>query len=113
MVVTFNWENLESIVKGISIALATKVVEKPSDICYTFFLPTSLYIVSRLHMLIPFYPPSPQLSSVAPPPVQRNVQQNGPSLSALVNDSSPKSTVNSTVQAPRRKVVDEGKLRKV
>ncbi|XP_062090877.1 cell division cycle protein 27 homolog B [Humulus lupulus] len=66
---------------------------------------------------IPFYnTPSPmatQLSGVAPPPLCRNMQQNGPNLSTVGADSSPKSTVNSTVQAPRRKVVDEGKLRKI
>ncbi|XP_028778049.1 cell division cycle protein 27 homolog B isoform X2 [Neltuma alba] len=60
--------------------------------------------------------PSPmatQLSGVAPPPLCRNMQPNGPNLSTLGADSSPKSTVNSTIQAPRRKFVDEGKLRKI
>ncbi|KAM7274723.1 hypothetical protein ACFE04_016589 [Oxalis oulophora] len=60
--------------------------------------------------------PSPmatQLSGVAPPPVCRNAQQNGPNLGTLSADSSPRSTVGSTIQAPRRKVVDEGKLRKI
>ncbi|GAV89763.1 TPR_2 domain-containing protein/Apc3 domain-containing protein/TPR_11 domain-containing protein [Cephalotus follicularis] len=60
--------------------------------------------------------PSPmatQLSGVAPPPLCRNLQPNGPNLSALSADSSPRSTVNSTIQAPRRKFVDEGKLRKI
>ncbi|KAI9083433.1 hypothetical protein K1719_034647 [Acacia pycnantha] len=60
--------------------------------------------------------PSPmaaQLSSVAPPPLCRNMQPNGPNISTLGADSSPKSTVNSTIQAPRRKFVDEGKLRKI
>ncbi|XP_054818755.1 cell division cycle protein 27 homolog B [Prosopis cineraria] len=60
--------------------------------------------------------PSPmaaQLSSVAPPPLCRNMQPNGPNLGTLGVDSSPKSTVNSTIQAPRRKFVDEGKLRKI
>ncbi|KAF3441874.1 hypothetical protein FNV43_RR15789 [Rhamnella rubrinervis] len=60
--------------------------------------------------------PSPmgtQLSGVAPPPLCRNFLQNGPNLTMLGADSSPKSTVNSTIQAPRRKVVDEGKLRKI
>lgn len=50
---------------------------------------------------------------MAPPPLHRNGQQNGPTLSMPVTDNSPKSTVNATVQAPRRKVVDEGKFRKV
>ena len=54
-----------------------------------------------------------QLSSVAPPPLCRNVLPNGPNLSTLGGDSSPKSTVNPTIQAPRRKFVGEGKLRKV
>lgn len=54
-----------------------------------------------------------QFSGVAPPPLCRNIPQNGPNLSTVGADSLPKSTVNSTVQAPRRKVVDEGKLRKV
>ncbi|KAJ0091066.1 hypothetical protein Patl1_13321 [Pistacia atlantica] len=66
---------------------------------------------------ISFYnTPSPvatQLSGVAPPPLCRNVQLNGPNLNTLGADSSPRSTVNSTIQAPRRKFVDEGKLRKV
>ncbi|KAJ8750661.1 hypothetical protein K2173_015842 [Erythroxylum novogranatense] len=60
--------------------------------------------------------PSPmaaQLSAVAPPPLCRNVQPNGPHLVTVSADSSPKSTVNSNIQAPRRKFVDEGKLRKV
>ncbi|KAJ1380807.1 Tetratricopeptide-like helical domain superfamily [Sesbania bispinosa] len=60
--------------------------------------------------------PSPmatQLSSVAPPPLCRNVLPNGPNLSTLNADSSPKSTVNSAIQAPRRKFVGEGKLRKI
>ncbi|CAH2051184.1 unnamed protein product [Thlaspi arvense] len=57
--------------------------------------------------------PSPvaaQLSGMAPPPLFRNFQPAVPSLST---DNSPKSTVNSTIQAPRRKFVDEGKLRKI
>lgn len=54
-----------------------------------------------------------QLSGVAPPPLCRNVQLNGSNLNTLGTDSFPKSTVNSTIQAPRRKFVDEGKLRKV
>ncbi|KAK7271765.1 hypothetical protein RJT34_27937 [Clitoria ternatea] len=60
--------------------------------------------------------PSPmvtQLSSVAPPPMCRNVLPNGQNLTALSADSSPKSTVNSPIQAPRRKFVGEGKLRKI
>ncbi|KNA10643.1 hypothetical protein SOVF_142470 [Spinacia oleracea] len=57
--------------------------------------------------------PSPmasQLSGIAPPPVCRHVQQNTASASS---ESSPKSTVSTTLQAPRRKFVDEGKLRKI
>lgn len=57
--------------------------------------------------------PSPmtaQLSGVVPPPLCRNLPPNPSSVSA---DNSPKSTVNSTIQAPRRKFVDEGKLRKI
>ena len=54
-----------------------------------------------------------QLSGVAPPPVCKNVQPNGPNPNAVSVDGSPRSTVNSTIQAPRRKFVDEGKLRKV
>ncbi|OMO58235.1 Tetratricopeptide TPR-1 [Corchorus olitorius] len=60
--------------------------------------------------------PSPmasQLSGVAPPPLCRNVQPNGPNLNAVNTDGSPRSVVNSTIQAPRRKFVDEGKLRKI
>ncbi|XP_049931710.1 cell division cycle protein 27 homolog B isoform X2 [Nymphaea colorata] len=63
----------------------------------------------------PFNTPSPvssQLASVAPPPVYRNVhiQQN---ISSLSGEFSPKSTANAVGQAPRRKLMDEGKLRKV
>ncbi|RDX61912.1 Cell division cycle protein 27-like B, partial [Mucuna pruriens] len=60
--------------------------------------------------------PSPmaaQLSSVAPPPLCRNVLSNGQNLTTLITDSSPKSIVNSPIQAPRRKFVGEGKLRKI
>ncbi|KAK3041184.1 hypothetical protein RJ639_028663 [Escallonia herrerae] len=55
----------------------------------------------------------PSMSAVAPPPVCRNVQPNGPNPNAVSADGSPRSTVNSTIQAPRRKFVDEGKLRKI
>ncbi|KAJ4837287.1 Cell division cycle protein 27 B [Turnera subulata] len=59
--------------------------------------------------------PSPvttQLSAVAPPPLCRNPQPNGPNP-ATGSDNLLKSTVNSNIQAPRRKFVDEGKLRKI
>ncbi|PPR84022.1 hypothetical protein GOBAR_AA36694 [Gossypium barbadense] len=59
--------------------------------------------------------PSPmasQLSAVAPPPLCRNVQPNGSNLNTGNTDGSPRSVVNTTIQAPRRKFVDEGKLRK-
>ncbi|KAL9323631.1 hypothetical protein ACSQ67_008488 [Phaseolus vulgaris] len=60
--------------------------------------------------------PSPmaaQLSSVAPPPLCRNVMPNFQNLTTLSVDCSPKSTVNSPIQAPRRKCVGEGKSRKI
>ncbi|XVF34902.1 hypothetical protein REPUB_Repub18cG0098300 [Reevesia pubescens] len=60
--------------------------------------------------------PSPmvsQLSGVVPPPLCRNVQPNGSNLNTVNTDGSPRSIVNSTIQAPRRKFVDEGKLRKI
>ncbi|XWS17325.1 hypothetical protein CRYUN_Cryun33cG0057600 [Craigia yunnanensis] len=60
--------------------------------------------------------PSPmasQLSGVAPPPLCRNLQPNGSNLNTVNTDGSPRSVVNSTIQAPRRKFVDEGKLRKI
>ncbi|CAK7337471.1 unnamed protein product [Dovyalis caffra] len=60
--------------------------------------------------------PSPmatQLSGVAPPPLCRNVQPNGSNPSTLGSDNFPRSIVNSNIQAPRRKFVDEGKLRKI
>ncbi|XP_030473195.2 cell division cycle protein 27 homolog B-like isoform X1 [Syzygium oleosum] len=60
--------------------------------------------------------PSPlatQLSGAAPPLPCRNLLPNGPNLSAFGADGSQRSTVNSTIQAPRRKFVDEGKLRKI
>ncbi|KAG6589947.1 Cell division cycle protein 27-like B, partial [Cucurbita argyrosperma subsp. sororia] len=66
---------------------------------------------------ISFYnTPSPvaaQLSAIAPPPLCRNTQQNGSSINSLGADSCSRSTVNSIIQAPRRKFVDEGKLRKI
>nr|GMD32212.1 cell division cycle protein 27 homolog B isoform X1 [Ipomoea batatas] len=60
--------------------------------------------------------PSPmasQISGLAPPPVCRNAQQNGVHPSAPGGDNSLRSAVNSNVQPPRRKFVDEGKLRKI
>ncbi|XP_031381751.1 cell division cycle protein 27 homolog B isoform X2 [Punica granatum] len=60
--------------------------------------------------------PSPiatQFSAAAPPPLCRNLQPNGSNTSTAAADSSPRSTINSTIQAPRRKFVDEGKLRKI
>ncbi|CAI9106489.1 OLC1v1005662C2 [Oldenlandia corymbosa var. corymbosa] len=54
-----------------------------------------------------------QLSGVAPPPLCRGLHINGPNHRALGADSSPRSTLNATIPAPRRKFVDEGKLRKV
>ncbi|KAG8379728.1 hypothetical protein BUALT_Bualt07G0119600 [Buddleja alternifolia] len=68
---------------------------------------------------LPFYStPSPmaaqsQLSGVAPPPVCRNAQPNGPNMRTYGADNSPRHTVNSAIAGPRRKFVDEGKLRKV
>ncbi|KAK6139553.1 hypothetical protein DH2020_026699 [Rehmannia glutinosa] len=68
---------------------------------------------------LPFYnTPSPmatqsQLSGVAPPPVCRNAQPNGPNMKTYGADNSPRVMVNSAVAGPRRKFVDEGKLRKV
>lgn len=54
-----------------------------------------------------------QLSSVAPPPLCRNTQANGSNPSMPGSDNFSRLTVNSNMQAPRRKFVDEGKLRKV
>ncbi|KAK9748277.1 hypothetical protein RND81_02G047000 [Saponaria officinalis] len=50
------------------------------------------------------------MSGIAPPPICRNVPQNPASTSS---ESFPRSIVNTTLQAPRRKFVDEGKLRKI
>ncbi|KAF5810721.1 putative tetratricopeptide-like helical domain superfamily, acetyltransferase A, auxiliary subunit [Helianthus annuus] len=70
-----------------------------------------------VHTSISYYnTPSPmatQLSGVAPPPICRNVLPSGPTSSSVGADVSPRSTVKSTIQAPRRKFVDEGKLRKI
>ncbi|KAK1420361.1 hypothetical protein QVD17_21891 [Tagetes erecta] len=70
-----------------------------------------------VYAVIPFYnTPSPmanQLSGVAPPPICRNMLPNGSTSSSVGADVSPRSTVKSTIQAPRRKFVDEGKLRKI
>ncbi|XP_023516279.1 cell division cycle protein 27 homolog B-like isoform X1 [Cucurbita pepo subsp. pepo] len=54
-----------------------------------------------------------QVSAIAPPPLCRNTQQNGSSINSLGADSCSRSAVNSIIQAPRRKFVDEGKLRKI
>ncbi|KAL0441706.1 UNVERIFIED_CONTAM: Cell division cycle protein 27B [Sesamum radiatum] len=60
---------------------------------------------------LPFYnTPSPmaaqsQFSGVAPPPVCRNAQQNGPSMRTYGVDNSPRVTVNSAVAGPRRKLL--------
>ncbi|KAL8042913.1 hypothetical protein ABFX02_09G083600 [Erythranthe guttata] len=68
---------------------------------------------------LPFYnTPSPmaaqsQLSGVAPPPLCRNALPNGPSTRTYGADSTPRVTVNTAIPGPRRKFVDEGKLRKV
>ncbi|XP_077215925.1 cell division cycle protein 27 homolog B-like isoform X2 [Tasmannia lanceolata] len=56
--------------------------------------------------------PSPvliQLSGAAPPPLCRNQQ---PNPRALGGEGSPRSTINAAIQAPRRKFMDDGKLRK-
>ncbi|ESQ56356.1 hypothetical protein EUTSA_v10027380mg, partial [Eutrema salsugineum] len=45
------------------------------------------------------------------PVLFRNFQRAVPNQNSLITDNSPKSTVNSTIQAPRRKFVDQGKLR--
>ncbi|XP_050373541.1 cell division cycle protein 27 homolog B isoform X2 [Argentina anserina] len=62
---------------------------------------------------ISFYnTPSPmpmQLSGTAPPPVCRAP----PVYLSSGTDSSPRSTISSTIQSGRRKFVDEGKLRKI
>ncbi|KAK4747336.1 hypothetical protein SAY87_026373 [Trapa incisa] len=60
--------------------------------------------------------PSPittQYLCAAPPPLHRNALPNVSNTNSIAADSSPRSTVNSTIQAPRRKFVDEGKLRKI
>uniref|UniRef100_A0A7N0U2G3 Uncharacterized protein n=1 Tax=Kalanchoe fedtschenkoi TaxID=63787 RepID=A0A7N0U2G3_KALFE len=66
---------------------------------------------------LPFYhTPSPvttQLSGLAPPPLCRNVPPHGGIVNPANADVSSRSTVNSAIQAPRRKFVDEGKLRKI
>lgn len=54
-----------------------------------------------------------QLSGVAPPPVCRNALPNGPNMRTYGADNSQRVTVNSAIAGPRRKFVDEGKLRKV
>ncbi|KAL4563469.1 hypothetical protein LXL04_027512 [Taraxacum kok-saghyz] len=79
--------------------------------------PTATLPNNGIHANISFYnTPSPmanQLSGVAPPPICRNMVPNGPHSSSSGPDASPRSTVKSTIQPPRRKFVDEGKLRKI
>ncbi|CAM8977687.1 unnamed protein product [Rhodiola kirilowii] len=65
----------------------------------------------------PYYnTPSPvttQLSGLVPPPLFRNMPPHGGNANTTNDNGSSRSTVNSTIQAPRRKFVDEGKLRKI
>ncbi|PKA56562.1 Cell division cycle protein 27 like B [Apostasia shenzhenica] len=53
-------------------------------------------------------PPVAQLSGVVPPPICKNTY-----LNAYCIDASAKLNAHPTIQAPRRKFLDEGKLRKV
>ncbi|KAK8940713.1 hypothetical protein KSP39_PZI010567 [Platanthera zijinensis] len=53
-------------------------------------------------------PPVTQLSGTVPPPVYRNAY-----LPAIGGDGPSKPNPHATIQAPRRKFMDEGKLRKV
>ncbi|XP_068647637.1 cell division cycle protein 27 homolog B-like [Aristolochia californica] len=55
-------------------------------------------------------PVSVQVSGIAPPALCRNGQ---PNLGTVGAEGSLRSTVNAVIQAPRRKFIDEGKLRKV
>ncbi|XP_077210505.1 cell division cycle protein 27 homolog B-like [Tasmannia lanceolata] len=55
-------------------------------------------------------PVSMQLSAAAPPPLCRNLQ---PNPSILGGEGSPRSTINAAMQPPRRRFINEGKLRKV
>ncbi|KAG0461716.1 hypothetical protein HPP92_022013 [Vanilla planifolia] len=52
-------------------------------------------------------PPITQISGLVPPPVSRIAY-----LNALGGDGSYKPNVHATTQAPRRKFMDEGKIRK-
>ena len=82
-------------------------------VCVCSFVNMCLMSIFPFQMNDMFCSCSLQLSSVAPPPLCRNVLPNGQNLTTLSTDSSPKSTVNSPIQAPRRKFVGEGKVRKV
>lgn len=84
----------------------------------TWIKPSRFSLVYKLIMQVPWSITCHvivflQLSGVAPPPLCRNVMPNCQNLTTLSVDSSPKSIVNSPIQAPRRKFVGEGKLRKV
>ncbi|CAI0628672.1 unnamed protein product [Linum tenue] len=92
--------NLREISGNCYISSAVGVGSQPSNVC-----PPNLGFYSTPS-------PMPQFLSVAPPPC-RNLQANGPNLSNACTDNSPKSVVNANFQPPRRKVVDEGKLRKI
>ncbi|KAL9682272.1 hypothetical protein QQ045_014067 [Rhodiola kirilowii] len=52
-------------------------------------------------------------SSLEPPPLCRNMQPNCPNPNVLSTDAFPVPTARSTSQAPRWKLLDEGKLRKI
>ncbi|XP_021775798.1 cell division cycle protein 27 homolog B-like isoform X1 [Chenopodium quinoa] len=68
------------------------------------------YVSSSLSFYNTPSPMASQMSGVAPPPVCRHVQQ---TTAPASSESSPRSTVGTTLLAPRRKVLDEGKLRKI
>eukprot|EP01018_Ginkgo_biloba_P011586 Gb_21601 [translate_table: standard] len=58
--------------------------------------------------------PSPvpsHVAAAAPPPLNRNIQGQ-PNPTVIAGDVSPRSNANAPGQAPRRKFMDEGKLRK-
>jgi len=87
------------------------IVRLHNFFCFFNFPAYFSFLGLRIFVMVPHFHLA-VLSGVAPPSVCKNVPLNGPNPGVVGVDGSPRSTVNSTIQVPRRKFVDEGKLKK-